>query len=84
MNDTFDPTKPAPGTGTHPLPGSTWRHYKGGLYTIVDVADNTETGELLVIYRGPDGKVWARPMDLWYDKSLGDMGGVPRFTLVTS
>lgn len=64
----------------HPSPGSTWRHYKGVLYTVLAVAEYTESGECLVIYQAAEGPVWARPMDLWHEHVL--MGDVPRFSLV--
>lgn len=38
------------------------------LYVILDHAQNTETGEIYVIYRQlyGDQKVWARPADIFY------------------
>lgn len=51
-------------------PGSIFRHFKGGLYEVVDFAKHTETGETLVIYRSmnePD-KIWARPADMFFSK----------------
>lgn len=38
------------------------------LYVILDHAQNTETGEIYVIYRQlyGDQKVWARPADMFY------------------
>lgn len=40
------------------------------LYIILDHAQNTETGEIYVIYRQlyGDQKVWARPADMFYGK----------------
>ena len=47
-----------------PVEGELYRHFKGGLYRIVTVAQHTETSEGLVIYRSEDDptKVWARPV----------------------
>lgn len=44
-----------------------YRHFKGTLYRIVDVAEHTETGEALVIYTAAEGngKVYARPLDMF-------------------
>lgn len=51
-------------------PGSIFRHFKGGLYEIVDFAKHTETGEVMVVYRSlnePD-KTWVRPADMFFSK----------------
>jgi len=47
-----------------PAEGQLYRHFKGGLYRIVTIAQHTETSEGLVIYRSEDdpAKVWARPL----------------------
>ena len=34
-----------------PQPGWRYRHFKGGLYQIVTLALNTETGEDMVVYQ---------------------------------
>ena len=45
------------------------RHFKGGLYEVLGFAKHTETGVCLVIYQGLlDGKVWARPYDMFISK----------------
>lgn len=71
----------------HPVPaalvprfGSTWLHYKGGTYTVLAVAEHTETKELMVVYQHGDSlRVYTRPLAMWYD----DMGeGRTRFTAV--
>ena len=47
-----------------PVEGELYRHFKGGLYRIVTIAQHTETSEGLVIYRSEEdpSKVWARPV----------------------
>ena len=47
-----------------PAEGELYRHFKGGLYRIVTIAQHTETSEGLVIYRSEEdpSKVWARPL----------------------
>jgi hypothetical protein len=47
-----------------PVEGELYRHFKGGLYKIVAIAQHTETEEGMVIYRSEEdpSKVWARPM----------------------
>ena len=44
-----------------------YRHYKNKYYVVEDVAEHTETGEKLVIYRALYGenKLWARPYDMF-------------------
>ena len=38
------------------------------MYTLVDEATHTETGERLVVYKAlyGDGKVWCRPYDMFF------------------
>ena len=47
-----------------------YRHHKGMYYIVEDVAEHTETGEKLVIYRAlyGGGRVWARPYDMFLSK----------------
>ena len=45
----------------------THRHRKGGLYRLLGVAQHTETGEVLAVYRGQDGRLWARPKAMFED-----------------
>ena len=51
-------------------PGSIVRHFKGSLYRIINFAEHTETGEILVFYESlqKDNKVWARPVDMFFSK----------------
>jgi hypothetical protein len=63
-----------------------YQHFKGNLYEVLHTATHTETGEQLVIYRpvGAIAKVWARPIEMWYDEvpdpTTGEM--TPRFVPV--
>lgn len=48
-----------------------YRHFKGGEYKIITIAEHTETGEMLVIYRDihkPNIPVYARPYDMFASK----------------
>ena len=47
-----------------------YKHYKGDSYIVEDVATHTETGELMVIYRGLYGenKLWARPLEMFLEE----------------
>lgn len=51
---------------TEAVIGNKYRHYKGGLYKVINIAIHTETDEALVIYQGLDtNKVWARPKEMF-------------------
>jgi hypothetical protein len=55
--------------GTYPVPGQTWKHYKGGRYEITAMCNHTDTNEVLVIYRSLSfGGFHARPYSEWHDE----------------
>lgn len=47
-----------------------YKHFKGNLYQIVGLAEHTESGEMLVIYRGiyEHARVYARPLDIFMSR----------------
>ena len=68
------------GTMTTLRPGI-YKHYKGNLYQVVEVATHSETLEELVVYRPMYGEqaLWVRPLAMFTEEV--DVGGVmvPRF-----
>jgi hypothetical protein len=62
-----------------------YRHYKGNHYEVLDVAINTETREVLVIYKAlykgdfAEGTLWARPLAMFQEDVTVDGKQMPRF-----
>jgi hypothetical protein len=53
----------------YPMPGERWKHYKGGVYEIITLANHSENQEALVVYKSiPFGSVYARPLAMWEDE----------------
>ena len=67
---------------TPPVKGTTVRHYKGGIYTVVAVASHSETSEQLVVYQAEDGCVWVRPFDMFTGTVEHEGNAIPRFVRV--
>ena len=44
-----------------------YKHFKGDYYLVVDVAKNSETEEIYVVYRSlyGNGDLWIRPIDMF-------------------
>ncbi len=60
-----------------------YKHYKGNLYELIDIANHSETLEKMVVYRALYGKgeVWVRPLSMWDEKIEVDGKTVTRFEL---
>lgn len=62
-----------------------YRHYKGKLYEVIDVARHSETLEELVVYRTlytnekGEQTLWVRPLSMFTEDVVVDGRLVPRF-----
>ena len=47
-----------------------YKHFKGDLYIVEDIAYNSETEEKMVIYRAlyGDNKLWCRPINMFLEE----------------
>lgn len=47
-----------------------YRHYKGGLYVVEDIATHSENEEKMVVYRPLYGEqgLWVRPFDMFMEE----------------
>ena len=63
-----------------------YRHYKGNLYEVVDLARHSETQEYLVIYKTlyGDFSTWVRPLDMFKETVEGVGEQVASFEFVES
>lgn len=61
-----------------------YRHYKGNLYEVLELARHSETEQELVVYRALYGDygVWVRPLAMFVETVQTEQGEVPRFELV--
>ena len=61
-----------------------YRHYKGGVYTVIGVAKHSESEELLVVYRPEygEGRLWVRPLPMFNQLVDTPTGPVQRFTYI--
>jgi len=52
-----------------PKVGHIYRHYKGHMVEVLNIAKHTENQEDLVIYMHLSTKdIWARPLSMWFDE----------------
>ena len=61
-----------------------YRHYKGGEYTVMGVAQHSETGEALGVSRPEYGERGrgVRPLSMFQESVETPDGTIPRFALI--
>lgn len=61
-----------------------YRHFKGNLYEVIGIAQNSETLEETVVYRAlyGDGGLWVRPASMWNETVERDGKTYKRFEFV--
>lgn len=64
-----------------PAPGEFWRHFKGGIYQILAVAQVESTHDRVVVYKGDSG-TWTRPLQEFIGNVSRDGYDGPRFAPV--
>lgn len=59
-----------------------YRHFKGNLYEVIDIATHSETLEQYVVYRALYGEhgLWVRPISMWNEEVTRDGKTHKRFT----
>lgn len=64
----------------YPLRNELWRHYKGGIYTIIGTGYHTETNEVMVAYTKDHKTIWFRPYEMWHEPVMHNDQCLSRFT----
>lgn len=68
--------------GDYPIKGQTYKHYKGGTYTVLALALHSETKEPMVVYINHKyDSTWVRPRSEWI-KPVDRLPGVKRFAVL--
>ena len=51
------------------IKGQRYKHFKGHIITVLEIAKHTETGEMMVVYlHEGTNVVWARPYEMFISK----------------
>jgi hypothetical protein len=68
--------------------GKIFKHYKGNYYRVLNIAQHTETSEMMVVYEQlytnqyPFGYVWTRPFSMFNEEVTYNDEFVNRFEQV--
>jgi len=64
--------------------GQKFRHYKGGLYTLLYIGRHSETEEWLVVYKTANEDVWVRPFRMFFEDIDLEGHQTPRFRAINT
>lgn len=69
-----------------PTPPGLYRHYKGGLYEVIDTVRHSESLEPMTLYRALYGQrgLWVRPAAMFLEQVIIDGVTQARFQAVSS
>ena len=65
-----------------------YEHYKGKQYGVIGTAYNTETNEMMVVYKAlykgdfPEDLLWVRPLSMFKENVTVDGKLMPRFRYI--
>lgn len=61
-----------------------YRHFKGNLYEVVELAHHSETQEPMVVYRALYGEqgLWVRPFEMFFENIEREGKTFARFTYI--
>jgi hypothetical protein len=61
-----------------------YRHFKGKEYEVLFLANHSETGEKMVVYKAlyGEGEIWVRPLSMWEEEVEVEGKKVKRFTYI--
>ncbi|PCH61832.1 MAG: hypothetical protein COC19_04035 [SAR86 cluster bacterium] len=61
-----------------------YRHFKGNLYQVIDIARHSENQEEFVVYRAlyGEGGLWIRPLSMFVETIERDGVQMKRFALI--
>ena len=61
-----------------------YKHFKGNMYEVLDIATHSETLEKMVVYKAlyGEGGIWVRPLKMWDEEVEYEVKRVKRFTKV--
>lgn len=65
--------------GGYTMKNNIYKHYKGGIYNLIDVGEHADTKEKLAIYEDVSGQVWIKPLYRFMEHVRVDGELVPRF-----
>ncbi|MDT4762658.1 DUF1653 domain-containing protein [Sphaerochaeta sp. PS] len=58
-----------------------YRHFKGGLYEVIDTVIDSESLQTMVLYRPENSTdLWVRPYDMFLETVSKDGFPIPRFS----